>query len=100
MINGNVSEFVDNLYYGSEMYFFFRGKKYFIQGWVEDSIHYLVLDYGFEGDDVPKDYVFNGYIWEHKSLDSGECVQAFLNAPIWDGKTFYEVEKEMTWTDL
>lgn len=32
MIDGNVNEFVDNLYYGSEMYFIFRGKKYFIQG--------------------------------------------------------------------
>lgn len=27
MIDGNVNEFVDNLYYGSEMYFIFRGKN-------------------------------------------------------------------------
>lgn len=38
MIDGNVNEFVDNLYYGSEMYFIFKGKKYFIRGWVKDSI--------------------------------------------------------------
>ena len=43
MIDGNVSEFVDNLYYGSEMYFVYSGKKYFIQGWVKDSIHYLTV---------------------------------------------------------
>ena len=32
MIDGNVNEFVDNLYYGAEMYFIFEDKKYFIQG--------------------------------------------------------------------
>ena len=47
MIDGNVNEFVDNLFYGSEMYFIFRGKKYFIQGWVEDTVHYLVLALSF-----------------------------------------------------
>ncbi|MCR5670590.1 MAG: hypothetical protein K6G10_06255 [Butyrivibrio sp.] len=99
MINGNVKEFVDNLYYGSEMYFIFHDKRYFIQGWIENSVHYLVLDYSYEGIDLPKNYAFEGYIWEHKSTESGECVQAFLDAPIWNGKTFYEVEKEMTWID-
>lgn len=48
MIDGNVNEFVDNLYYGAEMYFIFEDKKYFIQGWVKDNIHYLVLDYDYE----------------------------------------------------
>lgn len=33
MLNGNVKEFVDNLYYGAEMYYIYREKKYFIQGW-------------------------------------------------------------------
>ena len=93
MIDGDVKEFVDNLYYGSEMYFLFRGKKYFIQGWYKEPFHYLVLT---EEEDV--DFL-KGYIWEHFSKDSAECVKAFLDAKLWDGKTFYEVENEMTWTD-
>ncbi len=100
MIDGNVNEFVDNLYYGSEMYFIFRGKKYFIQGWVEDSIHHLTLDYDYETEAFdPDNLECNTYIWEHSSKDSKECVQAFLDAPIWEGKRFYDVEKEITWTD-
>ncbi|MBP3816971.1 MAG: hypothetical protein J6H31_01595 [Butyrivibrio sp.] len=97
MIDGNVKEFVDNLYYGSEMYFVYKDKKYFIQGWVENEMHFLVLDY--EKSNLPDDYTFKSYIWEHKAKDSNECVQAFLDAPLWDGKTFYEVEREITWTE-
>ncbi len=99
MINGNTSEFVDNLYYGSEMYFMYKNKRYFIQGWVEDSIHYLVLDYDYENMDTSDNHAFSGYLWEHKSSDTNECVQAFLDAPLWDNKTFYEVESEITWMD-
>ena len=100
MIDGNVTEFVDNLYYGSEMYFIFRGKKYFIQGWVEDSVHYLVLDYDYESEVFESENPnCNKYIWEYSSINPAECVQAFLDAPLWDGKKFYDVEGEMTWAD-
>ena len=99
MINGNVNEFVDNLYYGSEMYFIFRETKYFIQGWYEKPLHYLVLDYDFDDKDVLENYEFEGYVWECRSEDPNECVRAFLEAPLWDGKVFYDVEKEMIWTE-
>lgn len=100
MIDGNVNEFVDNLYYGSEMYFIYNNKKYFIQGWVRDSIHYLVLDYDYETEPYdPNNPDCNKYIWEYASPNSSECVQAFLDAPLWDDKTFYDVENEITWTD-
>ena len=77
MIDGNVNEFVDNLYYGSEMYFIFEDKKYFIQGWVKDNIHYLVLDYDYETETYnPDEPKCNKYIWEYSSSVSGECVKA------------------------
>ena len=74
--------------------------KYFIQGWVKDSVHYLVLDYDYETEVYdPNNPECNKYIWEYSSTDSGECVQAFLDAPLWDGKKFFDVEKEITWAD-
>ena len=100
MIGGNVNEFVDNLYYGSEMYFVFREKKFFIQGWIEDGIHHLVLDYDYETERFdPNNPECNTYLWEFSSADSGDCVKAFLDAPLWDGKSFYDVESEMRWVD-
>ena len=98
MIDGNVNEFVDNLHYGSEMYFIFRNKKYFIQGWYKEPFHYLVLD-EIDDNDNSDNYQFTGYLWEHQSIDAGECVESFINAPLWDNKTFYEVEQEMIWTE-
>ena len=100
MINGNISEFVDNLYYGTEMYFTYNNKKYFVQGWVKEGSHYLILDYDYETEVYdPSDSKCNRVIWEYSSKDAGECVKAFLDAPLWDGRTFYEAEKEMMWTD-
>lgn len=100
MINGNVSDFVDNLYYGTEMYFVFKDKKYFIQGWVKDSLHYLVLDFDYETENYDSNNPnCNKYLWEYTSADSQECVDAFLNAPLWNGKTFYEVEDSIVWSD-
>ena len=100
MINGNTSEFVDNLYYGTEMYFIYNHKTFFIQGWVEDDLHFLVLDFDYEIERYdPSNPKGKQPIWEYSSKDSMECVQAFLDAPLWDGKRFYEVEKKMIWTD-
>lgn len=101
MVNGSTKEFIDNLYYGSEMYFNYNHRSYFIQGWVKDGLHYLVLDYNYEAENYdPNETACSKPIWEYSSKDSSECVQAFLEAPVWDGKKFYDVEKEMVWTDL
>ena len=35
MINGDVNEFIDGLYYGDERFFIFDGSKYLLQGCLE-----------------------------------------------------------------
>lgn len=91
MINGDVKEFVDGLYYGDERWFTYQGKEYFIQGWVKEGLFYLLLDDAkVEGED---------YIWKYSGESNNEAVEEFLAAKLWNGKTFFEVEKEMTWTD-
>ena len=92
MKDGNVNEFVDGLFRGSEWYFLFQGHKYFIQGWWENDMATLVLTDESEG-------AHPGYIWEKTSADMGENVKAFLEAPIWNKQKFWDAEKEMTWVD-
>jgi len=41
MINGNINEFLDNLYIGVEMYIRFEGNDYFIQGYDHDNLYHL-----------------------------------------------------------
>ena len=43
MINGNVNEFIDNLYYGQEMNFSYKDKQYFIERWTENGLFKLEL---------------------------------------------------------
>lgn len=89
MKNGSVSEFVNHIYYGDELWFVFEGKKYFLEGWSEDDILELCL---FEMTENGATYVWKG---DSKKYPA----ELFLEAPIWNGKTFWEVENEIEWVD-
>ena len=91
MINGNVNEFVDHIYYGDELIFSYKGKKYFLQGFKENNKCTLYLDCWLP---PGKDY-----FWVKKGTESAYPVEEFLNAKLWDGKNFWEVEKDMEWLD-
>lgn len=95
MKNGDVSEFVDGLYYGDERWFRYNGVKYFIQGWVENGQFSLMLD------QMEPDPGYIGYAWSQTKpvAQRQEVVDAFLTDKIFDGKTFWEVEKEIIWVD-
>ena len=91
MINGNVNEFIDGLYYGDERIFMYKGQKFFVQGFSENGYSTIYLARW----EPPCD----DYIWVGKHPYGAYDVEAFLAAPIWDGRTFWEAEKEMEWVD-
>lgn len=39
------------------------------------------------------------YIWKKRGTDKSYPVKEFLESPLFDGKTFYEVEKNIEWVD-
>lgn len=91
MINGNVNDFVDNLYIGVEMMVRFSEIDFFIQGWNEGSIFHLErLNYKNPLDSNK---------WTYDAEDSAECVKAFLESPMWNGKKFYDAENSIEWID-
>ena len=89
MKGGNVQEFLDTLSLGVEKEFKFRGATFFAQGTLEDSVWTMTLDRW----DPPAD----DYIWSYQAKTMQECHEAFLEAPIFEGLTFWEAEKEMEW---
>lgn len=89
MIHGNVTEFVDHIHYGDELWFLYRGKKYFLEGWSNEPLLQLRL-YEIIPDGAT-------YIWEGD--EKNYPVSQFLNAPIWDKKTFWQVQEQMDWID-
>lgn len=92
MINGDVNEFVDGLHYGDERFFIYAGDKYFLQGYYVDGKPMLEL-YVIENPAVD-------FEWRMISDDDKYPVEAFENAKIFNGKSFWEVEKEIEWVDF
>ena len=90
----NVTEFIDQLYYGQEIVFIYQGRKYFIQGWWSDdrTEATMVLT---EENDMP----FTGYLWEYHSEKMSECAEAFLSAKIWEGNSFLQIQNDVIWSD-
>ena len=91
MINGNAREFIDGLYYGDERFFIFDGNKYFLQGYYVDGKPMLEM-YVVENPAVD-------FAWRMVSNNSEYPVEEFENAKIFNGKSFWEIEKEIEWID-
>lgn len=89
MIDGNVNEFVDHIQYGDELWFIYDNKKYFLEGLPENGVCKLFFYEMVEGG---KECSWNGDADNYP-------VNSFLEAPIFNGKIFYEVEKDIKWVD-
>lgn len=90
MINGNPNEFINGLYYGDERIFLYNNEKFFIQGLTENGVYTLYLDRWNPASD--------DYIW--KASSSKEYpVEKFLEAKVFAGKTFWDIEQGIEWLD-
>ena len=95
MINGNTNEFFDNMYHGDEFEISYKEKLYFIQSYYNDFktyIHEIIVK-----QTNPK--IDNDTIFECKSNNPQQNIEDFQNAKIFEGKSFWEVEQEITWID-
>ena len=94
MINYDYNTFINFIYYGEEVNFSYKDRKYFIQGWYkkvkdENKQSYYHIEVARL---VPS---FQSNLWEYNSVVSmEECAKAFLDAKIFDGRSFPEIEHE------
>ncbi|MCD7775245.1 MAG: hypothetical protein LUH40_06675, partial [Clostridiales bacterium] len=71
--------------------YIFHGIKYWFQGYTTpNGFHMEIFQY-----QPPAE----GYTWEFDASSADEGKKAFITAPIFEGKTFWEVEQEIEWTD-
>ncbi len=91
MINGNLSEFIDKLHYGDELWFTYNNVKYMIQGLNDTGTYdlYLFIPYS----------PGTGYSWVGKGTKTDYPVKEFLEAPIFNGKSFIDIESDIEWVD-
>lgn len=91
MINGNIDEFVDKLWGGEELIFIYNGHKYFSQGYcLEDGAYVFEIQLW-----DPEIKV----LWKISGEDNETSYEQFLKQPIFEGKTFWEIEKYIEWVD-
>lgn len=96
MQNGDVQRFVDDLYYGEELLLRYDNRKFFIQGWKDKETYYMEMT-EIEAD-KPDGQVIKK-CWSYSASTMRECADAFLNEPLWDGKTFWQAESDMIQCD-
>ena len=80
MIGGNPNDFLDRIYSCQDTIYIYKGIKYWFQGYMPDSAD-------------------NKDIWSYDATTIEQCKQAFIDAPIFDGKTFWDVEQDIEWVD-
>lgn len=91
MKGNSLAEFIDDLLTmgGPEKEFQFHGKTYMLETYFDltDAMNEMVI---FECSDSD-----NPYIFRCKRRSLSECVEAFEQAKIFDGKNIYEAEREI-----
>ncbi|MDR2827800.1 MAG: hypothetical protein LBV51_00075 [Acholeplasmatales bacterium] len=109
MKNFDVNDFVDSMYY-TDYFVYYEEKEYHFNGGMKnfdkDALGNYINPFNFrvyivsEGEYlndryIQKRIVFeNDVIFEIKRASGEECVQEFLKAKVWNGKTFFEVQEE------
>lgn len=95
MIDGRAVDFIDKLYY-EDHYAIYNGDKYFLNGCQsikadDEKITSVRLEvYNLSADKT---------IFTITKESAEECIKAFEEAPIWNGKTFWDIESQMQWVD-
>ncbi len=94
MIDGNARDFIEKLHY-EDHYVVYNGEKFFFNG-----CQTIILE---NGTTSVKLEIYNltkkATVFSVTKSTATDCVEAFLDAPIWDGKLFWEIENQMQWVD-
>ena len=92
-IGMTMGDFIDKVYCGDELEFIIGETTYFVQGYQEDNKFVLTVDYWNKADGTESNH---DYLLSIKCDTLEERLSRFEEATIFNGKTIYEVEKDIT----
>ncbi len=109
MINGNLEQFLDTGWWNADATIFYKGFIYFLEGFFDekDNMHLRVMKWRVKSIDNkyyenilgPDGDLVDFSQMEMEGQNEDALREKFLKAKIWDGKSFWEVEKELAWLD-
>jgi hypothetical protein len=95
MRGGNVNEFLDHSTY-EECAILYNGKKYFFHGLIRNE---RKNTYSYDIEIWNTNHHFEKRVFDGEYSSCEECMREALKQPIFEGKTFWEAEKDMEWVD-
>lgn len=95
MINGNATEFIEELEY-QDHYAIFQNEKYYFNGCQckfdeNNKVVSATLEIYNLND--------NSVVFSTEQRNCGKCIEEFEKTSIFGGKTFWQVEQEIEWVD-
>ena len=91
MVNGNPDDFLETVYNGTSLEYSYNGRVFFTESYWADNQYWMVT-YHCDDEGNDEDYLIKRAF----SLDE-DVVDYYVNAPIFEGKTFWEAEKDIEW---
>lgn len=110
MINGDLNQFLDTGWY-SEAELFYNDHLYWCEGWRNQVTSDFTFYVRTQKVKMDSDFVYYSYltmdgepvdykvIYKVTDVDFDRIKRDFLKAKIFEGKSFWEVEKEIVWMD-
>ena len=110
MINGDLNQFPDTGWY-SEAELFYNDHLYWCEGWRNQETSDFTFYVRTQKVKLDSDFVYYSYltadgepvdykvVYEVTDVDVDRIKRDFLKAKIFEGKSFWEVEKEIVWMD-
>lgn len=92
MIGGNPHDFLDRIYSCQDTIYIYDNIKYWFQGYMpnSNSVHMEIIQYQPASEHN---------VWSYDASSISDCQQAFVHAPLFNGKTFWEAEQDIQWVD-
>jgi hypothetical protein len=98
MKDGDVKQFIEDIHY-EDCCVLYHDRKYFFNGCCHHINAIGKREYRFELYLINDDGSADDTDYSAIGSTAQECIEKFLTARLFEGKTFYEVEKEITWID-
>lgn len=95
MKDGNVYKFIDKTTF-EECAVIYNGKKYFFHGLIFDGVK---SEYSYMVDIWDASNHYERTVFDKTAPTAEACLELAQNEPIFDGKTFWEAEKDMVWVE-
>ena len=93
MKNGRPNDFLETVFDGPDLEYTYNGRRYWTEGFSKDGQCWLVV---YRCDDKAVEDG-EGYLIYKGFPDCYSKVEYFVNSAIFEGKTFWEVEKDIDW---